>query len=208
MKIPAQTIPATFEDMVLAYRSFEEAHMVPNATNSYVGQNTMELLLYWLPTRPLKWVGRQTVFSLLDERLRMAMLFPSPAAWMPPLVHGLVELRRWTLRHLCLPRPDGSPVLYVNDQRDPHTGKYFMKRADNEPWYLKKTWRTTWGFWGWVERLGGWPMPGTPGFGEKGYEIESVGPVALEKSGADAVRREAQVIMGLGANNGGGCPFG
>ena len=207
MGIPVQTIPTTFEDMVSAYQKFEEVQMVPAATNNYVGQTTMDLLLYWLPTRPLKWVGRQAVLSLLNERLRTAMMFCRPPAWMPPLVHALVELRRWTLRHLCLPRPDGSPVVFVNDRRDPRTGRYFMKRADNEPWYLEKTWRTTWGFWGWVARLSGLPMAGTPGFGEKGYEIESVGPVAFEKSGIDAVRREARTIMELGGGRG-VCPFG
>jgi len=203
MKIPAETIPRTFEDMVAAQQAYEEEYMVPADTNEYVGRSTVDLLLYWVPScaRGFAW---QVILSLLDQRLRDGMKFGSPQRWAPPLVNGLIEVRRFALRHLVLPRSQRNPKLSLNDEKDPRTGRYFLRHADNEPWYVQPTWGSRWGLWGWVARLGGWPVVGEKGFGERGYEIESVGPVRFEKVGVEKVRMEAEEIRKVG----GGCPFG
>ncbi|KAF8544560.1 hypothetical protein BDD12DRAFT_815674 [Trichophaea hybrida] len=203
MKIPPETIPRTFEDMVAAQQAYEKEHMAPCDTNNYVGQRTVELLLYWVPTQPGKLFAWQVVLSLLDQRLREGMKFGSPQPWAPVLVNSLVSVRRFVLRYLCLPR--SNPVLTVNEKPDPSTGRYYLRHADNEPWYVQPTWGNTWGVWGWVARIMGKPVAGQKGFGETGYQIESVGPVRFEKTGVEKVRMEAMEIRKVGA--GGGCPF-
>ena len=44
----------------------------------------------------------------MDERLRRAVLYPDPPAWLTTVIHGLVHLRGFVIRHLY-PRPV-SPV--------------------------------------------------------------------------------------------------
>jgi hypothetical protein len=204
MKIPAETIPQTYEEMEEAYKDFEKEYMVPSDSNNYVGLQTVNLLLYWVPGVAGKWFGQQVVYSLLDDRLRLAMKFPKPQWWAKPLVHTLFSARRFCLRHLMLPRCEGHAVRIVNDAPDPQTGRYFVKKYDNEPWYVEQTFWQRWGPWGIAARLMGLPVVGQTGYGEKGYEIESVGPLQLQNSGIKKVRAEAEEIRKMSDSK---CPL-
>lgn len=73
MKIPADTIPKTFDDMMLWSEEFERTNMVPSETNNTVGVQTVDLLLYWVPRGPIRTFGKQCVYGILDERLHTAM---------------------------------------------------------------------------------------------------------------------------------------
>lgn len=200
MGIPREDIPKTFEEMVVAYEEFEKEYMVPAESNNYVGKRTMELLLYWVPTEGAKWFGKQVVLALLDERLRTAMMFGDTTELIKGFVKTGIELRRFILRWLCLPRY--VPYLIVNEKRNNRTGRYYVRNSDNEPWYQEPTLWNRWGPWGIIARIGGWPLPGDQGFKETGYELHEVGPATLEKSGHEKVKKEAERIRGMG-----GCPF-
>lgn len=82
MKIPADTIPKTWDDMQEWAEEFERTDMVPAESNNIVGVQTVELLLYWMPKSPLRTFGKQCVYGILDERLHTAMgcvlITPSP----------------------------------------------------------------------------------------------------------------------------------
>lgn len=73
MKIPADTIPKTWDDMILWSEEFERTNMVYSETNNTVGVQTVELLLYWVPRGPIRAFGKQCVYGILDERLHTAM---------------------------------------------------------------------------------------------------------------------------------------
>jgi len=209
MGIPADTIPASYADMVAAYKRYEEEFMVPAETNAFVATRTVELLLYWVPGEPAKRLARQLVYAICDARLRTAMLFPDPAPWAAALLPVLLGARRLLLATLALPRTDANKVLTVSD-RPGENGRYFVKKYDNEPWYVPATVRNRWGLWGLVSRVLGLPIAGTRGYGEDGYEIETVGPTAFKKAGVETVRKEAAEIMKMGggaAGEGGRCPF-
>jgi len=204
MGIPAETIPGSFAEMVEMYNRHEEEFMAPAESNAILGTHTMDLLLYWVPGKTAKWVGRQCVYTVCDARLRKAMLFPDPAGWVARLLPVLLGVRGFILRHLALPRSEGRRERFVND-RPGKNGRYFMQRYDNEPWYVPATLGNRWGLWGVIYRILGLPTAGTKGYGEDGYEIETVGPRSFKKVGAEAVRREAEEIRKMGG--GGGCPF-
>lgn len=74
MNIPSETIPKSWEAMVECSEKFEKENMVPAKNNNTVGLQTVELLLYWIPSGPIKEFGRQCVYGILDERLHTAMM--------------------------------------------------------------------------------------------------------------------------------------
>ena len=54
-------------------RSYEEGHMIPTASNKRLAAWTIERILWNLPSR-MKGIGKNVVATLLEDKLRAAML--------------------------------------------------------------------------------------------------------------------------------------
>ncbi|TGZ76528.1 hypothetical protein EX30DRAFT_375394 [Ascodesmis nigricans] len=204
MKIPREDIPTTYDAMMEWAEEYEKQYMVPADSNNYVAEKTVDLLVYYIPTRPLRWVGRQFVIALLDDRLRIAMKMPEPYKWAQATVYSLLWARKMFLRYFSLPR--FTPRKTISEKHS-KTGKYHLLVQDNEPWYVERKFWDRWGPWALIQRIGGWPLPGDEGFGADGYEILEVGPRNLERSEHEKVLKEAEEIRTMGGYSRGGCPF-
>lgn len=165
-------------------------------SNTYVAEKTIDLLLYYVPTAPLRRLGRQIVISLLDERLRIAMGLPAAPGWAHASTRITLGLRAWFLRNFHLPR--GKKRLRVTPQPDSKTGRIGLLAFDNEPWYAPGGFWARWGVWGLYAWIGGWPRPGDEGFGAEGYVIGEIGPVEFVGKGVEWTEEEAGRVRACG----------
>ena len=61
------------EELNVWSRAYEEKHMVPAASNKRLADSTLELMLWKLP-RSMHGIGKNILATLLDDKLREAML--------------------------------------------------------------------------------------------------------------------------------------
>lgn len=73
------------EDMMAWGEEYEKASMVPHKDNRTTADQTVAILLWEVP-RALKGFGKKLVSALMDDRLRVAMMFVLPT--LPPLGMG------------------------------------------------------------------------------------------------------------------------
>ncbi|OGM48026.1 hypothetical protein ABOM_002678 [Aspergillus bombycis] len=92
------------EEMTEWSHRYEEQHMMPSPENKAVADKTMDVLVYALPAW-LKGVGVNFASCMMDERLRVAMMYDAPARLYYAIFFSLVAVRRFYLRYLSLPRP-------------------------------------------------------------------------------------------------------
>lgn len=84
-------------------KRYEERCMVPARCNYETAVHTRAILLVVLP-RWARTVGEKVVTAVCDDRLRRAMMFEEVGWGYHALVEGVLGVRRWWLRWLCLPR--------------------------------------------------------------------------------------------------------
>jgi hypothetical protein len=124
-----------FEDINEWSDEYESQHMVPNQYNYQLAEETTRILLANVPEL-LKPFGKKIVTALMDERLRLAMLYDKPSTIYPTIVNAILGVRKFFLKFLILPRPYALRSRGVSEQADPKTGRYHMKYYDMEPWYV------------------------------------------------------------------------
>ena len=185
--------------------AYEQRCMVPHALNRKVADETTAILLWDVPAAGLP-AGRRVVSALLDDRLREAMMYERPPAWLRALVLGALRARKLLLRYAFLPRPAWRAHRLISDAPDPD-GRSFRVEYESEPWYVRPTLRMRWGLQAWLKWLVGRPVPGDGGgrFKPEGYVIKDVGPEGFVGKGAKEVEEGMSRLMGEGR---GGCPFG
>lgn len=193
-----------YEDIKSWAQSFEQSAMVPATQNKKIADGLVPLLLYWVPhfIRPF---ATQAIGTVMGDRLRKAMLFPTPGQHYALIVGAAFGIRRFVLRHLCPPRPEFLAVKELTDA-DPVTGLYHTNSYLSHPYYIKPGFWNRWGVGAWFVYLSGGDLPGTRGaqYEPQGYRIEEVGPERMRGKGgkemsewADKLRNERPA----------GCPF-
>jgi hypothetical protein len=199
---------------------YEIKHMVPHKDNHQLANETTAILLFTLPDA-LRSVGMQAVTALMDDRLRIAMMFvttagvsisllmviryPRPLAIYSRVVNSILSLRKWFLKHIALPRSSLLRYRFLDDKLDDH-GRRGATRYEAEPFYVRPTLWNRWGPSAFVSRLLGLPLPGDSGdtYFPKGYSIREVGPsMFVSKGVAEAEETKAR----LRRERTGGCPF-
>ena len=183
---------------------YEKAQMVPHLDNFKTAEETVAILLYSVPSWG-KAFGKRLVTVLMDEQLRKAMMYERPPQWLITLTHLILDLRKYMLRFLSLPRPFFLAAKGTTEARS-KDGRFFLLNQDSAPWYIKPTLWNRYGPSTWMTRLMGLPLPGDDGnrYSPKGYTITEVGPDNLRGKGTEFLKAEKERV---GKVRGGGCPF-
>jgi hypothetical protein len=107
--------------------------MVPDKYNYQLAEETTRILLADVPEL-LKPFGKNVVTTLMDEKLRLAMMYEKPSAIYPVVVSTILRVRKFFLKFLTPPRPYALRSIGVTEQADPKTGRYHTTYYDGEPW--------------------------------------------------------------------------
>lgn len=118
------------------------------------------------------------------------------------IVLGIMQVRSFMLRYLCLPR--FQPHLRVTPLPD-SSDRYHRITWAAQPWYVKSTFGKRWRWQAWVEWIAGRPLPGDDNVASEGYITEEIGPLKFKGRGLKEYHTEKQRLMQSGR---GGCPFG
>jgi hypothetical protein len=115
------------------------------------------------------------------------------------MMNFLIALRKFVVRHLCLPRPDSRRHQRIYERPDPVTGRYQATNWRVYPWYAnvpRKNRIYTW--------LGRSRMPEQEDFMPEGYLIDEVGPINQAGNGTSEMRKTAEILI---MKDPGRCPF-
>jgi hypothetical protein len=133
--LPPSEDSLTWLENVRAWaQAYEERCMRPAATNITVAAETTRLLLFDVPPAAHP-AARVVVSALMDVRLRRAMGFEDPPAWVSKMVDGGFWVRKLLLRYASLPRPWALRKKKVSDEPD-ESGMLYQIYSVAEPWYV------------------------------------------------------------------------
>jgi hypothetical protein len=122
-----------FEDVKEWSDDYENQNMVPSQHNHQLAEETTRILLAAAPDF-MKPFGKKIVTALMDERLRLAMMYEKPSAVYPAIVNTILGVRKVFLKFLMPPRPYIFRYQGVSEEADPKTGRYYMMNYEIEPW--------------------------------------------------------------------------
>ncbi|KAF5371589.1 hypothetical protein D9758_003422 [Tetrapyrgos nigripes] len=98
-------IPTSAKEFKEWVEDFESRVMVTAESNHHVANYTLEELIYVLPeTFGIKSFAKRVSITLLDDRVRVAMMYPEQPPIMHYLVTGSLLAMAYFQRYLCLPR--------------------------------------------------------------------------------------------------------
>jgi hypothetical protein len=181
---------------------YEQKEMVPSKDNHQTAVETTAMLLYDVP-KPLHPLGENIVSSLMDDRLRNAMMYPPPPNWLQNAVLNGLHLRKYIIRYLFLPRPYSMRMRAISEKPNKN-GKYNVLYYEVEPWYFPDTFYYRWiSPKTWRKWLQGRPIPG-PKYRPEGYDIPNIGPMHLEGKGSVEMSATREKFA---TAKRGGCPF-
>ncbi|KAH8731229.1 hypothetical protein GQ44DRAFT_699548 [Phaeosphaeriaceae sp. PMI808] len=192
-----------FEDVKEWSDQYESRHMVPNKWNHQLAEETSRILITNVPG-PMKPIAMNFVKTLMDDRLRKAMMYEDPPAIYPGIINFIFGIRRVLMTYCIPPRPNALRYDLVSTEPDPKTGRYFMSEYENQPWYVKSTFFTRNSPLAWFRWLIGGPYPDGKNYKPEGYKIFEVGPEKLEGQGLTECEATKDKLMNI---NRGGCPF-
>ncbi|KAL8870416.1 MAG: hypothetical protein Q9174_003541, partial [Haloplaca sp. 1 TL-2023] len=183
-------------------RQYEDEHMIPAESNHRLAEATLRVLLWKMP-KSMHGFGTNIFASVMEEKLRNAMLIPKPPSIYLRTMSLLVFVRKIFLRHFSLPRrrrltrmPTPSPF---------GEGKLNLPRCRMHPWYILPTFKKRWGLSALSTRLRGGILPGDDDkFMPNGFLTRELGPLGLVGKGHDEVQEE---VDRLEKSGGKGCPF-
>ncbi|KAL2870535.1 oleate hydratase [Aspergillus lucknowensis] len=167
--------------------NYEVDYMKPSPQNKEVADKTMDVLVYALPWF-LKPLGVNFASCVMDDRLRVAMMYNPPPAAFKTIFSWLVSLRRFYLSHLALPRADFQRIEIFTDKPNEY-GRYYVNMYDAIPYYVKPTIWNRWGPAAWVRWAMGMPLPGDEDdkYYPLGFDLEDLGPRCFEGKGRKSV---------------------
>lgn len=191
-----------FDDLKNWALSYEEEVMIPNEWNHKLANETTAILLYNMPEF-MKPFGKHVVSSLMDDRLRKAMIYPEPPHYIAKLTTTLLAIRGFAIRWFFLPRPY---VLRYNsiDSAPDASGRLHLKYYEAEPWYVRSTWWTRNEPSAWIRWAAGKPYPDGVNYMPEGYKMFEVGPKVYERVGKVECQATKEMLMKAER---GGCPF-
>ncbi|PBP24545.1 hypothetical protein BUE80_DR004567 [Diplocarpon rosae] len=196
---------AFYEDIKAWAEGYEREFMMPATSNKITADELIPLLLFYLPSG-LKEAGKHMVGVLMGERLRAAMMHPTPPAKYFQIANAVFGMRRFFLEYLSLPRPGFMRVRELSDTPDPKTGRYHTNRYQAHPFYNKPTFLNRWGPEGWFVWAFGGDVPGSKGdlYLPEGYKFEEIGPRSLRNRGAEEMKAWEDTLT---EERPAGCPF-
>ncbi|KAE8377980.1 67 kDa myosin-cross-reactive antigen family protein [Aspergillus bertholletiae] len=162
---------------------YEVQYMKPSLENKAVADKTMDVLVYALPSW-LKGVGVNFASCMMDERLRVAMMYNAPPRIYHAIFLSLVAVRRFYLRYLSLPRPNFLRLDVFSEKPNEH-GRHYVRTWSGAPYYVQPTLLNRWGISAWFSRLLGLPLPGDEGekYYPNGFDTADLGPKYFEGKG-------------------------
>ncbi|KAJ7232708.1 hypothetical protein C8J57DRAFT_1383454 [Mycena rebaudengoi] len=189
-------IPPTAEEFQAWAKAYEAEHMIPAKSNRDVANYTTGELLFMVPTvmRPF---AERIIASLLEDRVRIAMIQPKPPAYCTYLIRATLSLMAYTQRFLLLPRrkpqPGANEMAMPKFDEAQSVPRMFPTRFTSRAWYKPKGIAL-------IDRLLvliGWhdtvPSPETKW---EGYRLEEVGPIRFEQEGHEQVMSMAAKLQG------------
>ncbi|KAK3368823.1 hypothetical protein B0T24DRAFT_595631 [Lasiosphaeria ovina] len=180
-------------------REYAARHVVLHESNVALAAATLDIALFELPAA-LKPAGRHVVSILLGPEVRDAVGLPPPPAYYDTIFRVTVAVRKFVVRHLCLPRPHWLRMRHLLDGPDPHTGRYHVARWIAHPWYAR---RGRWSPRAWLRWARG-RVEEENRFHAEGYKIREVGPARLVGKGGDEMDEIEQSVRA----SRGACPLG
>ncbi|KAH7330067.1 hypothetical protein BKA65DRAFT_508404 [Rhexocercosporidium sp. MPI-PUGE-AT-0058] len=194
-----------YEDIKTWAEKYETNYMAPAKSNKITADELVPLLLFYVPKR-LRAAGSHMVGVMMGDRLRAAMMHPTPPPVYFIIADAIFGLRRFVLRYLALPRPGLMRVRELSDHPDPKTGRLHANRYVAHPFYNKPGFLNRWGPEGLFVRLAGGDVPGSKGglYLPEGYKFEEVGPKIMKNRGLEETKAWEEKLM---AERPAGCPF-
>ncbi|KIW38083.1 uncharacterized protein PV06_10052 [Exophiala oligosperma] len=184
-------------------KEYEKKHMVPHKNNYDTAVQTRNLLINAYPSF-MKGMMTKMVSAPLDDRLREAIMFEKAPPSYTKFLNNFMELRRFFLRYLALPRPKFMINQLLTKTPD-QNGRRYIVRWDTTPTYVKPTLWNRWGPGAMVNMLIGIPRPGDKDMYPEGFEVKNVGPLAFANGKGE---KEMQMTKErLKRERTGGCPF-
>ncbi|RHZ63632.1 uncharacterized protein CDV56_109149 [Aspergillus thermomutatus] len=164
-------------------RRYEEEQMKAAPANRAVADKTMDVLVYGMPGWA-RGIGVSVATCMMDERLRVAMMYDPPPRVIKAMFSSVVAVRRFCLRYLALPRPYFMRHDVFTEMPNEY-GRHHVREWNGMPYYVQPTLWNRWGPSAWVQRLMGLPLPGDEGdkYYPKGYYTPDVGPRYFEGKG-------------------------
>jgi len=129
MKI--KDIPRTYEELETWAQEYEKRAMLPTEKSHQLANITTGLLMFYVPTFVKPFV-KKVIISVMDERLRIAMMYPPASIYIHRLLSSFVLVRRFLMRNFFLPR--WKPVLFTEREKNKF-GRYNTIYSDNEVSY-------------------------------------------------------------------------
>lgn len=151
-------------------------------------------------------MASEVVGVAMGRRLRTAMSYPTPSRTSFHTVTVAVEIRRFLLRHLSLPRPYFLRLRELPDHPDPKTGRYHPTRYLVHPYYNKPGFWNRWGPGAWYVYMSGGDVPGSKGdfYIPEGYTFEEIGPKNMKNKGLEEMKAWQEKLENERPT---GCPF-
>lgn len=179
-----------------------EKNLVPDKWNHKLADETTAILIYNLPWF-LKSPAKKLVTTMMDDRLRKAMIYDEVPAPYHAIKNIALGTRKFLLKNFFLPRPEFLRFKSFTDTPN-KTGRFERLFYETEPWYVPETFVNRWGPEAWIRWASGRPIPGGGKFKPEGYHLHEIGPAAKEGKGFDYFQAEKEKLLKSGR---GGCPF-
>lgn len=193
-----------YEDIQKWAEEYEIRCMVPSKSNQQIADELVPLLIFYVPGmfRPF---ASKIIAAIMGERLRSAMMFPTPPEHYLQIANTIFLVRRLFLRYFSLPRPQFMRMA-SSTEADPLTKNYYQCSYLAHPYYNKPGAWNNWGPIALFKWLSGGDLPGTKGnlYYPEGYRIEEIGPRSMEGKGRDEMRKMEEKIR---TERPVGCPF-
>ncbi|KAJ7736736.1 hypothetical protein DFH07DRAFT_753360 [Mycena maculata] len=187
-KMNIQGIPDTAEEFQTWLRAYEEEYMIPAQSNHDVAKHTMNELLFAVPKSfGLRPFCEGIIRSLLEDRVRIAMMEPEAPRYASYVVHGLLGLVAFTQRHLLLPRWKPSAAVQIPLPKIEFTSKPWYKPRGQGLRFLRDRLLVLIGIHEDIPRLQ---------YKCEGYFLHELGPINFEQEGHEEVMNMAAELQG------------
>ncbi|KAJ7471896.1 hypothetical protein FB451DRAFT_1251338 [Mycena latifolia] len=198
-KMNIKNIPGTPEEFRAWLLAYEKEYMVPAQTNHDVAKHTTNELLFMVPEKfGLRSFFEGITTSLLEDRVRIAMMQPEAPKYAIYLVRGLLGMIAFTTRHLLLPRWKPLAVVQIDlPKMDSQTApRLYPTKWTSKPWYKPRGW----GLGSLADRflvlIGMHDDVPRPEYKCEGYRIHELGPLRFEHEGHEQIMNMAAEIQG------------
>lgn len=121
-----------FEDVKEWQEEYEKRVMLPNKYNHQLAEETTRILLASVPGF-MKPFGKKLVVALLDDRLRIAMMYDAISPNYLRAIKAIFGVRKFLMNWFIPPRPWFMRLQTITTEADKN-GRYFATDYDAQPW--------------------------------------------------------------------------